>query len=153
MAEDPKPKDSKRTTNVPDHVGYQMRVWRESAGMSLDAVAEKLHCRKGHLSQVENGKGNLSIPLFLAYCKAIGTPPNYILGDEIMKKDADFFRLAKELRDKIGLAELKWLSGLDQELVQLALERAHEAISYRLGEKPGPKSDSPVRPIRKPRKR
>jgi len=122
--------NSKKTENVPEHVGRQMRKWRKVKGMTLLQVAEKIGCTKGHLSAAENGKGNLSLPLFLAYCETIGAPSSKVLEERLLAKHRDVDRLTADLVQSVGSRELLWLTSLERTEYKLAMERAHEAVEY-----------------------
>lgn len=122
---------SKGTENVPSGVGEKMRIKREDAGLTLEQVARKIKTSKGHLSNAETGQGNLGLPLFIAYCKAIDTPMSEILGDGFLAKERDFERLAYDLRKLIGTDGIAWLCSLSKQEARLALERAGEAIIAR----------------------
>jgi hypothetical protein len=88
---------------------------------------------KGHLSDAETGKGNLSLPMFIRFCDAIETPSSRILGDRMLPKNRDFERTARELRDALGNQTINWLAELSREEVKLAIARAREAVElYRL---------------------
>ena len=78
----------KRADVVPANIGTKMRKWRGVAGMSQLEVGEKIGCTKGHISGAENGNGNFSLPLFLKFCRAIGTPASKLLGDGMLRIDA-----------------------------------------------------------------
>lgn len=124
---------AKRTERIPPNVGARMRAWREAAGLSLEAVADKIGTGKGHLSDAETGKGNLSLPLFIEFCDAIKTPSSRILGDRMLPKNRDFERTARELRDTLGNNAINWLAELSKEEARFAVARAREAVDlYRL---------------------
>ena len=124
---------AKRTERIPANVGERMRTWRKASGKSLEAVADEMGTGKGHLSDAETGKGNLSLPLFIRFCDAIETPSSRILGDRMLPKNRDFERTARELRDALGNQAINWLAELSREEAKLALARAREAIElYRL---------------------
>jgi len=126
---------AKRTENVPLHVGDHMRKWRNAKGMSLEQVAEKIGCTKGHLSGAETGKGNLSLPLFLEFCKAIEAPASRVLEDPILQKQRDVDRLAGDIVKKAGLKNLRWLAELEKADLRLGLQRAKEAVLYAQSER------------------
>lgn len=120
--------EAKRAETVPPHVGRLMRKWRKVAGRTLEQVANEIGCSKGHLSSAENGKGNLSLPLFLAYCEAIKTPVSRVCEDRILPKHRDVDRLAGELVTSHGTGDLEWLAALSREDFQAAMEGARDAV-------------------------
>lgn len=121
---------SKSTENIPEHVGRLMRKWRLAAGRSQQEVADEIGCSKSHISQAETGRGNMSLPVFLAFCQAIETPASKVLEERLLARHRDADRLAADLIEKAGLAELAWLADLPRDEVRLALARAHEAVEF-----------------------
>lgn len=108
-----------------------MRKWRQAAGKTMAEVGEDIGVTKGHLSQVENGKANLSLPMFLDYCRSIDTPASRVLGDKLLPKDRDIDRLIRALVKSAGLKSVRWLAELEREDLLLALERGREAVEAR----------------------
>lgn len=117
-----------RTTKVPSWLGSSMRRWRKHSKKTIEQVADEIGTHKGHLSEVENGKGNLSVPLFILYCKAIGTPASKILRDGVLPKDRDVERLAHEVSERHTLKPLQWFSTLSKEEGRIALKAAADAV-------------------------
>lgn len=121
-------KQSKKTERVPEHVGKLMRKWRMVAGMSLETVGDAIGCSKGHLSAVENGKGNLSLPLFLAFCEKVGAPASKVLEHRLLSKHRDVDRLAAEIVSVGGARELEWLASLDKAEFRMAIHAARDRV-------------------------
>ena len=121
-------KKSNKTDRVPENVGRLMRKWRQIAGLSLDQVATKIGCTKGHLSGCENGNGNLSLPLFLDFCRAIDAPASKVLGDGMLAKHRNVDRLAAEIAKNQGAADLAWLSKLTRAEYKAAMIEARERV-------------------------
>lgn len=120
--------DSKKAERVPEHVGRQMRKWRLAAGMKQVEVADKMGVSKGHISSAESGKGNLSLPKFLDFCRAIGYPASKVLEDRLLAKHRDVDRLSAAIVEQIGLSELQWLAELGKDEWRGVLQRAHEHV-------------------------
>jgi len=136
-------KASKKTQNVPEHVGRQMRKWRLVAGKTQQQVADEIGCSKAHISGAENGTGNLSLPLFLAFCEAIEAPVSKVLEERLLSKHKDVDRLAAALVDTIGAQELRWLAQLDKTEARRAIHGAHDAVDLaRLRSKRGSRKHS-----------
>ncbi len=128
----PKPGKAKpkRARRVPKRVGISMRKWREASGLSLEQVGTLIGKTKGHLSGVETGKGNMSLPVFIDFCNAVGVPACRVLEDSILAKHEDVDRLTADLVHKAGLEKIQWLAELDKPTLNLALTRADEAVAY-----------------------
>ncbi len=121
-------KKSKKTQNVPKHVGRQMRKWRQVAELTQQEVADAIGCSKGHISGAESGTGNFSLPLFLAFCEAIDAPVSKVLEERLLAKHKDVDRLAAALVDTIGAAEIRWLAELGKAEAKAAIHGAHDTV-------------------------
>lgn len=117
------------TERVPAHVGRLMRKWRNAAGMSLAQVGELIGVEKGFLSEVENGKKNLSLPRFLAFCRAIKTPASKVLEERLLARNRDVDRLAADIVEhKGGPKDLEWLADLSKAEYRIALQAARDRV-------------------------
>lgn len=125
-----RPKGAKKAEHVPGHVGEQMRLWREAAGLSQEKVAAAIGCTKSHISQAENGVGNMSVPLFLKFCAAIKAPTSRIFEEWFVAKNKDVARALKEVAKRISASDIFWLAELEKAEVRLAVARAREAVEY-----------------------
>jgi transcriptional regulator with XRE-family HTH domain len=122
-------KRANRTDDIPKKIGARMRYFRETVGLSVTDVAERLHVTKGHISATETRDGNLSFPLFLRYAKAIGVPAAKIIGEQaVTPKDLDFERLAHDAMKALGERNLKWMGSLTPKESDRAVSAARDAV-------------------------
>lgn len=121
-------KSSKRTDDIPEHVGRLMKKWRNAAEMSQEQVAEIIGTTKGNISAAENGKGNLSLPLFLAFCQAIKAPVSKVLEERLLAKNQDVDRLAAEIVGHGGRRDLEWLAALSKAEYRAAIQAARDRV-------------------------
>lgn len=54
---------------------------RTSLGLSQDAVADRLGCTRGQVGHLELGRSDLTLPRFVAWCRALGLEPADVLRD------------------------------------------------------------------------
>lgn len=59
------------TSNGMDDVGPQLRAIRESKGLSVTELAERVGVTKGFLSLAERGRTRVSVPTLLRICEAL----------------------------------------------------------------------------------
>lgn len=110
-------------------VGRRMRKWRKAAGMSQEQVATKIGTVKGNISMAEAGKQNLSLPLFLAFCRAIDAPASKVLEERLLAKNRDVDRLAGEIVEhKGGARDLEWLARLSAVEYKAAIRAARDRV-------------------------
>jgi transcriptional regulator with XRE-family HTH domain len=64
---------------TPKTFGREVRQSRLFLNETLPAVAKRAGLSKGHLSQIENGKGNPSLTTILALCRALYVSPSDLL--------------------------------------------------------------------------
>jgi transcriptional regulator with XRE-family HTH domain len=121
---------SKKAEHIPPHVGTLVRKWRNAAGKTQEQVADALGVGKSHISQVETGTGNLSLPKFLALCRFLGVPASRLLEDAFPPKERDLDRLTKDLAGHVGVRDLAYLAALSKPELTLFLDRGREAVEY-----------------------
>lgn len=109
--------------------GDRIRKIREKRGWTLDKLAEESKISKGFLSDVENGKRDISSQNLLRIANALGASVDFLLRGEVVKnKEATSVVIPPELSQ---LAEKLNLSYSEI----LMVKEAHDAIIARRSSK------------------
>jgi transcriptional regulator with XRE-family HTH domain len=77
-------------------IGARIRVLREEAGLTQEAVAWASGIPKAHLSRIESGENLPSLPILSALAKHIGAEPYDILAFDLKKPRAELLDAARE---------------------------------------------------------
>lgn len=123
-------KESKKTDNVPAHVGPAIKKWREARDLTQEQLAENLGKKKGHISSIENGHGNLSLPIFMKLCKVLDVPASRLLEEPLRKGHRELDETVTALLERLGLPEMRWLASLSKADAREAMDRAHERVAF-----------------------
>lgn len=67
-------------------VGDKIRQIREKRGLTQDQLCQKANISKGFLSDVENGKRNISSQKLLEVANVLGASIDYLLKDELIEE-------------------------------------------------------------------
>lgn len=62
-------------------VGRRIRTARNEVGYTQTEVAVMCDCTSTHISNIENGKGSLSLELLFTLCKVLGKQMDYFVMD------------------------------------------------------------------------
>lgn len=68
-----------------DTVGDRIKQVREKCGLTQDQLCKKANISKGFLSDVENGKRNISSQKLLEVANALGASIDYLLKGEVIE--------------------------------------------------------------------
>ena len=60
-------------------IGIQVRAARDKAGLTQEALAEKLDCTAQYISDLERGVTGISIPMLKTLCLRLGISSDSIL--------------------------------------------------------------------------
>lgn len=74
--------------------GHRVRMMRETLGLSLDGLSEKCQISKGHLSQIENGKVDVSLSKAILIAKFLNSPLSSLIDEWI---DEDYYLKSDEI--------------------------------------------------------
>lgn len=91
-------------------MGERIKQRRTELGITQEQLAEQLDISNNHLSTIENGKGNASLPLFCNICSALEVTPDYLLIGLIHKNDVP--RNLTDMLQKCSDNELQFLTYL-----------------------------------------
>ncbi|MEU0965699.1 XRE family transcriptional regulator [Streptomyces sp. NPDC005917] len=69
-------------------VAPQLRSLRRRAGLTLEAAAREAGLSPGHLSRLETGQRQPSLPMLLALARVYGTTVSELLGETVADRDA-----------------------------------------------------------------
>lgn len=75
----PTPPPGRPVSDLAREVGIKIRLAREGAGLSQDALAHALGYRAAMISAFEAGKRRLKVEDLAALCRALDRPPDYFL--------------------------------------------------------------------------
>lgn len=78
--------------------GQKIRYVREKAGLTTDELAKKLNVSQSYISHVENNRRLLGRDRIIALAKAVNTPVEFFLRDDI--------KLPEELREGARMKQL-----------------------------------------------
>ncbi|MET8569265.1 XRE family transcriptional regulator [Streptomyces sp. NPDC004783] len=73
---------------VPSVVAPQLRALRRRAGLTLEAAARAAGLSPAHLSRLETGQRQPSLPMLLALARVYGTTVSALLGETAVDRDA-----------------------------------------------------------------
>jgi transcriptional regulator with XRE-family HTH domain len=62
-------------------VGLALKLARQKAGLSQQEVADRSGMKQIDVSNIENGKRNISLDIIQRFSKAVGMEPEFILKD------------------------------------------------------------------------
>jgi transcriptional regulator with XRE-family HTH domain len=119
----------KKADRVTAHVGAEIKKWRLARGLTQEQLGALVGRTKGHISGIENGTGNLSLPIFLDVCQKLEVPASRLLGERLTKSHRDLDEAVTALLEAVGLSEIRWLGGLSKSDAREAMARAHERIT------------------------
>ena len=71
---------------APELVGKNIRAYRERIGLSQEAFADAAGLHRTYITQVEQGKRNISISNIFKIAKGLGIEPNLLLIADSWKK-------------------------------------------------------------------
>jgi transcriptional regulator with XRE-family HTH domain len=71
---------------APELVGKNIRKYRDRIGLSQEAFADASGLHRTYITQVEQGKRNISILNIFKIAKALGIEPNLLLIADSWKK-------------------------------------------------------------------
>ena len=60
-------------------IGDNIRRWRVAAGLSQDALAERLEVDRGYVSQIENGRVNLTMKMLWKFAIVLEVKASQLL--------------------------------------------------------------------------
>ncbi|MFC9930404.1 helix-turn-helix domain-containing protein [Streptomyces sp. NPDC127190] len=69
-------------------VAPQLRTLRRRAGLTLEAAAQSAGLSPAHLSRLETGQRQPSLPMLLALARIYGTTVSELLGERVADRDA-----------------------------------------------------------------
>lgn len=88
-------------------IGRAIRDYRERRGVTLDAIARRIHTSHGYVGKIERGEvPNPSIGIVMAIAAAIGCTVGELLGETPRDGAAEIERLHRVLRG-IGCTALE----------------------------------------------
>ncbi|WP_405884268.1 XRE family transcriptional regulator [Streptomyces sp. NBC_01136] len=76
------------TAEVPPVVAPQLRELRRRASLTLEAAARAAGLSAAHLSRLETGQRQPSLPMLLALARIYGTTVSELLGETVAERDA-----------------------------------------------------------------
>ncbi|MFD7919815.1 helix-turn-helix domain-containing protein [Streptomyces sp. NPDC059740] len=69
-------------------VAPRLRVLRHQSGMTLEAAAERARLSPAHLSRLETGRRQPSLPVLLTLARTYGTTVSELLGEAVPERDS-----------------------------------------------------------------
>ena len=72
--------------NVPELIGKNVRAYREATGISQEKLADIAGLHRTYITQVEQGKRNVTVISVFKLAKALGIEPNLLLIADSWKK-------------------------------------------------------------------
>lgn len=69
---------------MPDFVSKNMRLYRDSAGLTQSEVAEKLGTTQNQISRYESGARVPDVYFIIQYARAVGCPTEVLLRGSIV---------------------------------------------------------------------
>lgn len=83
---------------VPEECGARVRSLRQSAGLTQNQLAERLHISSDHLRAIENGRRGPSIDLMVELAELFGVSLDYL----ILGRSRSFDQMQQRLRKTIS---------------------------------------------------
>ncbi|MDO4292269.1 MAG: helix-turn-helix transcriptional regulator [Eubacteriales bacterium] len=85
-------------TGQPESIGLRIRQKREELHLTQETVSEILDISQTHYKNIERGRANMSLDLFLRICRELQLDPTYVLtGKQIQNNPIiDFYNSLPE---------------------------------------------------------
>ncbi len=87
MPQDPTAPGAGETSAALSSVAAQLRDLRKRSGLTVEAAAERLGLSSAHLSRLETGQRQPSLPVLLTLARAYGTTVSDLLGEPPPERD------------------------------------------------------------------
>lgn len=119
-------------------IGERIKAVRTSKKLTLDKFGEKIGIKKSSLSQIENGKVNVTDRVIKSICREFNVSEHWLLtgeGDmflELTRNDEIAAYVARVMKDEDAYYQQKmlaFLTKLSPEMVQKLIEVAEDILS------------------------
>lgn len=119
-------------------IGERIKAVRTSKKLTLDKFGEKIGIKKSSLSQIENGKVNVTDRVIKSICREFNVNEHWLLtgeGDmflELTRNDEIAAYVARVMKDEDAYYQQKmlaFLTKLSPEMVQKLIEVAEDILS------------------------
>ncbi len=107
-------------------VAKNIRRFREEAGLTQDALAEKLGFSTSHIANIEGGKTGISDEILANLCNLFNKKPA-----EIYNEPDAHFAMDKELKSAINDSVKKAIQNSSEEISKEILRRVSNSLTVR----------------------
>ena len=78
-------------------LGRRVHIARKDTGLTSERLSELCHINATYLRQIESGKKCPSLEVLLTLCREMRVSPNFLLADELTRREEDGVELLSRL--------------------------------------------------------